>query len=114
MKESYDLSRCLVDRSKVAPFTAIADEAGPCQIFFRRFAAMLYGDDVVWLMWQEGIVFMKKAIIHICDRRAHESAGEVLLAHIRSSVPRFLVAHVSGLSPCASKVQLARIGPVRA
>ena len=23
---------------------------------------MLYGDDVVWLMWQEGIVFMKKAI----------------------------------------------------
>lgn len=62
MKESYDLSCCLVDRSKVAPFTAIANEAGPCQISFRRFAAMLYGDDVVWLMWQEGIVFMKKAI----------------------------------------------------
>jgi hypothetical protein len=63
MKESYDLSRCLVYRRKVAPFTAIADETGPSQISFICFAAMLYGDDVVWLMWQEGIVFMKKAIL---------------------------------------------------
>jgi len=62
MKESYDLSCCLVDRSKVAPFTAIANEAGPSQISFRRFASMLYGDDVVWLMWQEGVFFMKEAI----------------------------------------------------
>ena len=63
MKESYDLSRCLVYRRKVAPFTAIADEAGPSQISFIRFAAMLYGDDVVGFMWQERIVFMKKAIL---------------------------------------------------
>lgn len=73
MKESYDLCCCLVDRSKVAPFTAIADEAGPCQIFFRRFAAMLYGDDVVWLMWQEGIVFMKKAIFTSVTERSRIS-----------------------------------------
>lgn len=63
MKESYDLSRCLVYQRKVAPFTAIADEAGPSQISFIRFAAMLYGDDVVGFMWQERIVFMKKAIL---------------------------------------------------
>jgi hypothetical protein len=62
MKEPYNLSRCLVYRSKVAPFTAIANEAGPSQICLVRFAAMLYSDDVVSLMWQEGIVFMKKAI----------------------------------------------------
>lgn len=62
MKEPYDLSRCHVYGSKVAPFTAIADETGPSQISVIRFAAMLYGDDMVWLMRQEGIVFMKKAI----------------------------------------------------
>lgn len=63
MKESYDLSRCLVYRRKVIPFTAIADEAGPSQISFIRFTAMLYGDDVVRFMWQERIVFVKKAIL---------------------------------------------------
>jgi hypothetical protein len=62
MEESYDFARRLVYRSKIAPFTAIANEAGPSQISFGRFAAMLYGDDVVWLMRQERIVFMKKAI----------------------------------------------------
>jgi hypothetical protein len=62
MKEPYDLSRYLVYRSNVAPLTAIADETGPSQISFVRFAAMLYSDDMVWLMWQEGFVFMKKAI----------------------------------------------------
>jgi len=40
--------------------------------------------------------------------------GEVLQAHIRAPVPSFLVAHVSGLSPCVSKARLARIDPVRA
>lgn len=40
--------------------------------------------------------------------------GEVLLAYVRSFVARFLAAHVSGLSPYASKAQLARIDPVRA
>lgn len=62
IQEPNDLSRRLVYRGKVAPFTAIADETGPSQISFVRLAAMLYSDDMVWLMWQEGIVFMKKAI----------------------------------------------------
>jgi predicted HD phosphohydrolase len=52
--------------------------------------------------------------IRIDDRHVHESAGEVLQARIRSTLPSFLASHVSAPSRCASKVQLARTGPVRA
>ena len=44
--------------------------------------------------------------IRIDDRHVHESAGEVLQARIRSSVPRFLDAPVSEPSPYASKFSL--------
>jgi hypothetical protein len=56
----------------------------------------------------------EEGITHTCDRRVLESAGEVLQAHIRSSGPSFLAAHVFGLSPYASKARLARTDPVRA
>jgi hypothetical protein len=52
--------------------------------------------------------------IRIDDRHVHESAGEVLQARIRSSVPSFLDAPVSEPSPYKSKVQLTRIDLVRA
>lgn len=51
--------------------------------------------------------------IRIDDRHVHESAGEVLQARIRSSVPS-LDAPVSEPSPYKSKVQLTRIDLVRA
>jgi hypothetical protein len=41
---------------------------------------MLYGDDVVWLMWQEGIFFMKKAIFT-------SVTGAFYLAAISSACP---------------------------
>jgi hypothetical protein len=35
---------------------------GPSKISFCCFAPMLDGDDMVWLMWQEGIVFVKQSV----------------------------------------------------
>jgi len=62
VKEPDDLPCCLVDGCKIAALRPIANEAGPSQVGFDRFSAMLYGDDMVRFMWQEGIVFVKQAV----------------------------------------------------
>lgn len=48
-----DLSRCLVYRRKVEPFTTITNESGPKPFSFGHFVAMVYRKDAVRILEQE-------------------------------------------------------------
>lgn len=63
VKERRQLSRGGIERAKVRSLVSVAEEAGERKVAFVGFAAMLAGDDVVWLVLLEGKGFREEAVL---------------------------------------------------
>ena len=62
IEETNQLPRFRNDRSDVAPFVSVADEACGSEVVFARRSSMLFADDVVDLTAEKRILCVEKAV----------------------------------------------------
>ena len=51
-----------IKRGNISPLKAITVEAGQCEVFLCRFTAVLFSDDMIWFVREEGVFFADEAV----------------------------------------------------
>ncbi|GEM_PF-3222790 len=63
VEESDDLFCFRVEGGKIAPFVAVAIEAGQAQVILSCFSAVLFGNDMIEFVWQMAVLVIDEAIL---------------------------------------------------